>query len=92
MQQDTLGRDVSLHYFRDTDGREVDFVLAENRRPFMAVECKWSPSSVDRNLRYWKARFPQCDSWQISATGNKDFETPDGIRVCHALELLGSLD
>jgi predicted AAA+ superfamily ATPase len=91
MQQDTLGRDVSLHYFRDTDGREVDFILAENRRPFMAVECKWSPSSVDRNLRYWKARFPQCDSWQISATGNKDFVTPDGIRVCHALELLGDL-
>jgi hypothetical protein len=91
MQQDTLGRDVSLHYFRDTDGREVDFILAENREPFMAVECKSSPAPVDRNLKYWKTRFPHCDVWQISATGTKDFVTPEGIRVCPALELLGKL-
>jgi predicted AAA+ superfamily ATPase len=26
-QQDALGRDVELRYFRDTDGREVDFVI-----------------------------------------------------------------
>jgi predicted AAA+ superfamily ATPase len=91
MQQDTQGRDMSLHYFRDTDGREVDFILTEKAEPIIAVECKWSQTAVDRNLRYWKARFPKCDAWQISATGTKDFVTPDEIRVCHAFELLGSL-
>jgi len=91
MQQDTQGRDISLHYFRDTDGREVDFIVAEKREPFLAVECKLSPVSVDQSLRYWKARFPRCEAWQLSSTGTKDFVTPDGIRVCHALELLGKL-
>jgi len=57
----------------------------------MALECKWSQTAVDRNLRCWKARFPKCDALQVSATGTKDFVTPDGIRVCDAFDLLGSL-
>lgn len=91
LMQDTQGRDMSLTYFRDSDGREVDFIVTEKTEPIMAVECKWSQTSADRNLRYWKARFPGCDAWQISATGVKDYLTPDGIRVCHALELLRDL-
>ncbi|MGA1838999.1 MAG: hypothetical protein ACMUIU_00085 [bacterium] len=29
-EQDTKGRDLELRYFRDIDGREVDFVITEN--------------------------------------------------------------
>ena len=32
-RQDTQGRDVELRFFRDIDGREVDFVVLEDRRP-----------------------------------------------------------
>ncbi|NOZ53727.1 MAG: ATP-binding protein [Gammaproteobacteria bacterium] len=90
-QQDTQGHDIDLHYFRDTDGREVDFVISDRGKPVTAIECKWSDSRVDKNLRYWKARFPDCEAWQLSATGTKDFITPDGIRVCHALNYLNRL-
>lgn len=90
-QQDALGRDVDLRYFRDTDGREVDFVVVERRRPRLLVEAKWSDTEVDRCLRYLKARFPSSDAWQVSATGRKDFVSPDGIRVCPAVEFLRAL-
>ena len=46
---------------------------------------------VDKSLRYFKVRFPDCDAWQISATGTKDFVNPDGIRVAPALTLLRTL-
>ncbi len=59
-QQDTQGRDIDLHYFRDTDGREVDFIICERGTPITAIECKWSDTKVDKNLRYWKTRFPEC--------------------------------
>jgi hypothetical protein len=36
-------------------------------------------------------RFPHCDAFQISAVGQKDYVTPDGIRVCPALEFLRGL-
>lgn len=90
-QVDAQGRDVELRYFRDIDGREVDFVLLEDRRPIRFVECKWSDAEIDRSLRYLKARFPRCDAWQVSATGKKDFVSPEGIRACPATALLREL-
>lgn len=88
---DTQGREVELRYFRDVDGREVDFVVVESRRPILMVECKWADAPVDRSLRYLLERFPGCEAWQLSATGKKDFVTPEGIKVAPALSLLSSL-
>jgi len=90
-QEDTQGRNLELRYFRDVDGREVDFVVLEDRKPIRFVECKWADADVDRSLKYLKARFPRCDAWQISATGQKDYLTPDGIRVSPAAVLLADL-
>ncbi len=89
-QQDTQGRDLELRYFRDTEGREVDFVLSEGRN-LQLIECKWSDAPLDKSLRYLKARFPAADAWQISATGSKDYISPEGIRVAPALQLLPNL-
>ena len=90
-QQDTLGRDLDLRYFRDTDGREVDFVVVEGKRPLLLVECKWTDTPPDRSLRYLKARFPEAQAWQLSAVGTKDYQTPEGIRIAPALSLLAGL-
>jgi uncharacterized protein len=90
-EQDTAGRDLDLRYFRDTDGREVDLVVVEGRTPRLFVECKWADVEIDRGLKYLKARFPDCQAWQVSAVGTKDYVTPDGIRVSSALSLLSTL-
>jgi predicted AAA+ superfamily ATPase len=89
--QDVFGKDLDLRYFRDTDGREVDFVVVEGKRPVLLVECKWADTDVDRGLRYLKTRFPDAKAWQLSAVGTKDYQTPEGIRVAPALSLLRSL-
>jgi hypothetical protein len=90
-EQDAHGRDLELRYFRDSDGREVDFVVVEGRQPVLFVECKWAESEVDKSLRYLKARFPAAQAWQLSATGKKDYVTPEGIRVSATLNLLNQL-
>lgn len=90
-EQDVHGKDLELRYFRDTDAREVDFVVTDHGKPVMLVECKWSDADVDRSLRYLHGKFPTAEAWQISATGSKDFQTPDGIRVAPALRLLTKL-
>jgi len=90
-EQDTQGRDLELRYFRDVDGREVDFVVVERRRPLLAIECKWGDEPIVRGLRYLRERFPAAEAWQISAAGTKDHVSPEGIRVAPALELLSRL-
>lgn len=90
-RQDTEGLDLELRYFRDTDGREVDFVVVDQGAPILCVECKWSDAPPDRSLRYFKTRFPDCDAWQISAVGTRDYVNDRGIRVAPALTLLNTL-
>lgn len=89
--QDSEGRDLELRYFRDTDGREVDFVVIERRKPILMVEAKLSDATVDKNLLYLKSKFPDAEAWQISAHGKKDFMTAEGVRVAPAIEYLPSL-
>jgi hypothetical protein len=57
----------------------------------LLIECKWGDAGVDRGLSYLKARFPDAQAWQISATGTKDYQTPDGVRVASAVRLLHTL-
>jgi predicted AAA+ superfamily ATPase len=80
-----------LRYFRDTDGREVDFVVLEKRAPRLLVECKLSDTRLDPALRYLKARFPGAAAWQVAAEGSKDYQTPEGIRVAPAVSFLKTL-
>ncbi len=89
--QDAAGRDLELRYFRDIDGREVDFVIMENRKPLQLIECKWSDAPVSLHLKYLKGRFEQAEAWQVSAVGTKDYITPEKIRVCPALIYLRKL-
>jgi predicted AAA+ superfamily ATPase len=90
-RQDAEGLDLELRYFRDSEGREVDFVVVDRQSPILLVECKASDVKPDRSLRYLKVRFPDCPAWQISASGRKDYQTPDGIRVSPAIALLEAL-
>lgn len=90
-ESDAKGRDLELRYFRDVEGREVDFVVLENRRPISLVEAKWSDAPVSGALKYLKVRYPSATAWQIAATGKKDYVTPDGIRVLPAVRYLVSL-
>jgi hypothetical protein len=63
----------------------------QGKSPVLFVECKWGDQEIDRGLRYLRARFPGCDAWQVTAEGRKDYQSPEGIRVAPAIELLGTL-
>jgi uncharacterized protein len=90
-EADASGRDLELRYFRDIDGREVDFVIVEDRRPRSFIECKWNDTDISKGLKYLKARFRECAAFQISAIGKKDYISSDGIRVMPATAYLKTL-
>jgi uncharacterized protein len=90
-QVDAHGRQVELRYFRDIDGREVDFVLADKGKPIGFVECKLSDAPVSSGLKYLVARFPDVPAWQVSPAGVRDYVSAEGIRVCSAHVLLQQL-
>lgn len=90
-QNDVDGRDAELRYFRDIDGREVDFVVLEKRLPVSFVECKLTDGPVGSGMRYLKQRFPGVDAWQVAARATRDYVTREGVRVAPVLRLLEAL-
>jgi len=89
-RQDTEGFDMEVRYFRDIDGREVDFVLCQDQEPILFLECKLGDDDLSGGLRYLHAKYPRVPAFQVHLSGVKDYLTPDGIRVCPALTLLRS--
>ena len=54
--EDTEGFKMELRFLRDTDRREVDFVVLRDNRPLFAVECKSGSKSPNRAIEYFRHR------------------------------------
>ena len=66
-RHDRYGKQLALHYFRDREKREVDFVVTLNRRPLWCVEVKNSDSNLHAPLRYLHRRIRPKASFQLSS-------------------------
>ena len=89
--QDVEGEELGLHYIRDRDGREVDFLITRNGLPWRMVEVKWRDAAPSPHLR----RFLADESVaRVQVVGelaqSKSF--PDGLRVEPAVDFLLNLD
>ena len=89
--EDTEGHSMELRYLRDTDKREVDFVVLSDRKPVFAVECKTGEKAVSPAIRYFAERTPIPRFYQAHL-GEKHFETGKVtvlpfVRLCQELEL-----
>ena len=89
--EDSEGRGMELRYYRDTTGREVDFVILEDGNPIKFVECKSSPGRRHRGLSYLKGKYPKVEAVQIDTQTTTDTISRDGIRILHAGKFLGEL-
>lgn len=54
--EDNFGEKMELRFLRDTDKREVDFVVIKNKKPLFAVECKSSEKQASPHLKYFSER------------------------------------
>lgn len=56
--EDTQGHRMELRYLRDTDKREIDFVVIKDKQPQFAVECKVTEKGLSSHLNYFRERTP----------------------------------
>lgn len=54
--EDTQGHAMELRYLRDTDGREIDFVVLKDKKPIFAVECKSGEKELSKHIEYFRQR------------------------------------
>ena len=62
---------MELRYLRDTDGREVDFVILQEKKPIFAVECKLRNKSFSKHIHYFKKRTNIPVFYQVDFSGEE---------------------
>ncbi|MCC6763513.1 MAG: ATP-binding protein [Deltaproteobacteria bacterium] len=72
--EDGEGHVMELRFLRDTDRREVDFVVLKNRRPLFAVECKSGDRAPSPSIRYFAERTAIPRFFQVHL-GDRHFDT-----------------
>ncbi len=87
---DTEGYKAELFFLRDLDGKEVDFLVAINKRPWFAVEVKSSANRSLTNLKYFQRKLNIPFAYQVVKESEKDF-WQDDIRVISADKFLSGL-
>ncbi len=87
--EDTEGHRMELRFLRDTDAREVDFVVLRDRKPLFAVEAKTGERGVSSAIRYFKER-TAIPRWYQVHLGSKDVLV-DGVRILPFGKLCGEL-
>ena len=80
-QQDSMGENIDLCYFRDTDKREVDFVITKNNQPIKAIECKLQFKDVSPHLKYFKMKYPTVECVQVHLEIKNEFISKEDIHV-----------
>lgn len=84
------GWKVSLYFLRDSTGRETDFLVTYDERPWFAVEVKTNDKKLSNHLLYFKEKLaiPYC--YQAVYDFNEDF-IKGGIRVLPVAKFLSAL-
>lgn len=88
--RDRDGYKIELTFLRTPDGREVDFLLTYNGKPWVAVEVKSGDREISPALRYFKSKLNIPYAYQLVLTPGVN-EIKEGVIIVSADLFLGRL-
>jgi hypothetical protein len=88
--EDAHGEPLTLHYIRDKEGREVDFLIASKRKPVALIEVKTSFQSPDPSLIYFRDRLNVPFAIQLHTELKQKQTTRMGVKILSAQEFFST--
>ncbi|MBI5412017.1 ATP-binding protein [Candidatus Peregrinibacteria bacterium] len=88
--QDTEGCKTELWFLRDAEGREVDFLVTHDKKPWFCVEVKQSADDFSKHLFYFKKRLTIPFVYQVTGETGQDV-IKKGVRLISADKFLTGL-
>jgi predicted AAA+ superfamily ATPase len=72
-----------IHFWRDKQQREVDFVVPRGRDSADAIECKWNPQAFEtRGLAAFREHYPKGKNFVVSPLTSPSYErVQDGLKI-----------
>lgn len=90
-KSDTEGKDHSLHFIRDKNGREIDF-LVKSKKAQSLIEVKLNDSSPSNNFYFFEKSFKGAQKIQVVRYLDRKKMTKNNVVICPAIEYLSQLD
>lgn len=87
---DAKGKDVTLNYIRNKEGKEIDFVIAEAGKPAQFIEIKLTDKKPSASLVYYSQRFKNATFIQLVHNLHQE-ENVKGIEILKAGDWLTEL-
>ena len=80
-RQDCLGEEWELFYIGQKGGEEIDFLLAKDGRPKIALEVKTGQNTPSKNFHILGDAFPHIKKIQLVRNLKREKTFPDGLEV-----------
>ncbi len=89
--EDVAGENLALHFIRNKDGREIDFLITRNQQPCQLVEVKWADADLSPDFRRFLPSDKSLKRVQVvgELAQNKSF--PTGERIESAKDFLAGI-
>ena len=88
--QDVEGEAFNLHYIRNKEGHEIDFLITGDKQPRQLIEVKWKDESLSPNFRRFLVDEPLRRVQVVGElTQSKSF--PGGERIEAAVDFLSAI-
>lgn len=91
-RKDTQGEDYSLHFLRDKNKHEVDFLICHEKRPILMIEAKLSDNNLDNSFHNFEKGLGNVPKIILVKKLDRSFTQKDGTRVTKASDWLSKLD
>lgn len=88
--EDHQGYRMELLYLRSATGREVDFLVACQRKPWFMVEAKVGDERIEKSIRAFKEKLDVPFAYQVVLRGTRDF-VQENIRCLPAHQFFAAL-
>jgi predicted AAA+ superfamily ATPase len=90
--EDTTGAKTTLHFLRTKDGKELDFLILQDKKPTHVIEVKTSDDSPAKAFNHFSPSFPHAKLIQLVKTLKREKSYPEGLRICSLVSWLADLN
>jgi predicted AAA+ superfamily ATPase len=91
-RKDVLGEYYSLHFLRNKNQNEVDFLICHEKRPLMMIEAKLSANNLENSFHIFEKGVGAIPKILIVKKLDRSFTQKSGARVVKASEWLEKMD
>ena len=88
LREDVKGEKRGLHYLRNKNKQEVDFLLTSDQKAVALIESKWSSDSLHPHFKVFSGYFNKISKIQLVKELKREKTFPDGTEIRRASDWL----